>query len=243
IAILFLVLGVAMVALLVIDFSGLSSSFRPGATRGSLLLSFTMGGVAALLAGACVAPVVIQVVLFSSNLYATGSKIALGLPFVLGLGMAVPWPIAGAGVASLPRPGRWMVRIKQTFGVLILATAVYYGYESYTLFANRWVDPSAVTTSVQDKMKAGWYGSLADGLAAAQRENKPVLIDLWATWCKNCLTMDKTTLEDPAVARALAPYVKIKFQAEVPDEMPAKAVMRRFDAVGLPTYAILRPTR
>ena len=57
---------------------------------------------------------------------------------------------------------------------------------------------------------------------------------MWATWCKNCLTMDKTTLADPEVTAALAGYVKIKFQAEDPDEPPAKAVMQRFDAVGLP---------
>ena len=99
-----------------------------------------MGAVAALLAGACVAPVVIQVVLFSSNLYATGTTIALALPFFLGIGMAVPWPFAGAGLAALPKPGAWMVRVKQVFGVLILATAVYYGYEAYGIFANRWVD-------------------------------------------------------------------------------------------------------
>ena len=95
-------------------------------------MSFVMGGVAALLAGACVAPVVIQVVLFASNLYANGSPIALALPFLLGVGMAIPWPIAGAGLAALPRPGKWMVRVKQAFGVIILATAAYYGYESYT---------------------------------------------------------------------------------------------------------------
>ena len=103
-----------------------------------------MGAVAALLAGACVAPVVIQVVLFSSNLYATGTTLALALPFCLGLGMALPWPFVGAGLASLPKPGVWMVRVKQAFGVFILATAVYYGYQAYTLFANRWVDPAAV---------------------------------------------------------------------------------------------------
>src|SRR5206468_9719669 len=98
----FVVLGLAMFDIVAIDFSSLSSSFRPGASRGSLLLSFTMGAVAALLAGACVAPVVIQVVLFSSNLYAAGTGLALGLPFILGIGMAVPWPIAGAGLAALP---------------------------------------------------------------------------------------------------------------------------------------------
>jgi thiol:disulfide interchange protein DsbD len=64
---------------------------------------------------------------------------------------------------------------------------------------------------------------------------------MWATWCKNCLTMDQTTLKDPAVVTALDGYVKIKFQAEDPDSQPTKAIMQRFDAVGLPTYVILRP--
>jgi thiol:disulfide interchange protein DsbD len=241
IAVIFVVLGLAMLDVFIIDFSSLSNRFNPRARRGSVLLSFSMGAVAALLAGACVAPVVIQVVLFSSNLYAAGTSLALGLPFVLGVGMAVPWPIAGAGIASLPRPGRWMVRVKWAFGAVIITIAAYYAYESYSLFANRWVDPSAVTSSVQEQLKSGWYSSLDDGLAAAKRENKPVLIDMWATWCKNCLTMDKTTLADRSVKAALANYVKIKFQAENPDEIPAKGVMQRFGAVGLPTYAILRP--
>ena len=42
---------------------------------------------------------------------------------------------------------------------------------------------------------------------------------------------------------ALAGYVKIKFQAETPDQQPARAVMQKFDAIGLPTYVILRPRR
>jgi thiol:disulfide interchange protein len=243
IAVLFVFLALAMFDVITIDFSRFSSSMRfADSGRGTFLLAFSMGAIAALLAGACVAPVVIEVVLFSSNLYATGSKVALALPFFLGIGMAIPWPIAGAGLAALPKPGMWMVRVKQVFGVVILATAAYYGYEAYGLFANRWVNAAEVQSSVQQKLAAGWTGSLAEGLATARREQKPVLIDMWATWCKNCLTMDKTTLEDPAVTSALADYVKIKFQAESPDEQPAKGVMQRFDAVGLPAYVILRPT-
>ena len=49
--------------------------------------------------------------------------------------MAIPWPIAGAGIAALPKPGAWMVRVKQVFGVVILATAAYYGYQAYGIFA------------------------------------------------------------------------------------------------------------
>jgi thiol:disulfide interchange protein len=241
IAILFVVLGLAMFDVLIIDFSKYSSRFNAGQSRGSVALAFSMGAVAALLAGACVAPVVIQVVLFSSSLYATGTKIALALPFFLGLGMAIPWPIAGAGLASLPKPGMWMVRVKQVMGVFIIVTAAYYGYVAYDIFSSRFVDPIAVKASVEEQLKAGWHASLAEGLDLAQREQKPVLIDMWATWCKNCLVMDKTTLQDDAVKSALAGYVKIKFQAEDPDSPSAKPLMQRFDAVGLPTYVILKP--
>jgi thiol:disulfide interchange protein DsbD len=241
IAVLFVVLALAMFDVILIDFSNLARGPSTQGRRGSLPLAFTMGAVAALLAGACVAPVVIQVVLFASSLYAGGTSIALALPFVLGVGMAIPWPIAGAGMASLPRPGMWMVRVKQVMGVLILATAAYYGYLAYTLFENRWVDAGAVSKSVEDKLQAGWTSSLADGLAQAERDGKPVLIDFWATWCKNCLTMDSTTFEDASVKAALDGYVKVKVQAEDPDAEPARSLLARFKAVGLPTYVVLRP--
>jgi thiol:disulfide interchange protein DsbD len=154
--------------------------------------------------------------------------------------MALPWPAAGAGMALLPKPGRWMNTVKYAFGVFILATAAYYGYEAYAILSNRWVDPASVRASVEAQLKEGWHASLDEGLEEAQRTGQPVLIDMWATWCKNCLTMDRTTLTDPAVTSALGNYVKIKFQAENPDDPGVRSVMQRFGAVGLPTYVILK---
>ena len=243
IALLFVVLTLAMFDVITIDFSRFQKRLAGDSSgSGSFAVAFGMGGVAALLAGACVAPVVIQVIVFSSNLYATGTGIALALPFVLGLGMAIPWPIAGAGLTFMPKPGPWMVRVKQAIGVFILGTAVYYGSLAYGLFSQRWVDPELVAGSVQELIDEGWYPSLDQGLAAAEAEDKLVLVDVWATWCKNCLVMDSTTLKDPAVDAALADYVKIKFQAEDPGASPALEVMERFEAIGLPAYAILRPS-
>ena len=240
IAVLFVVLGLAMFDIGVIDFSKWSNRFQfSGMSRGSFALAFGMGAIAALLAGACVAPVVIQVVIFASDLYAKGSSIALALPFVLGLGMALPWPIAGAGLSRLPKPGAWMNRVKYAFGVFILATAAYYGYLTYEILSNRWVNTADVQASAQEKLREGWFSSLDEGLRTAAATGQPVLIDMWATWCKNCLTMDKTTLADPQVKAALANYVKIKFQAEDLDAPEVKAVMQRFNAVGLPAYAIV----
>ncbi len=241
IAALFVVLGLAMFDLIMVDFTRFRSGLRLGETgRGTLWLAFSMGAIAALLAGACVAPVVIQVVVFASNLHASGTSIALALPFVLGLGMGLPWPIAGAGLASLPKPGMWMVRVKQAMGVVILATAVYYGYIAYGIFANRWVDPASVQASVAEKLKEGWHSSLTEGLLAARQSNTPAIIDFWATWCKNCVVMDETTLKDPEVKAALDGFTRIKFQAEDPEESPAKDLMQRIGAVGLPAYVIVR---
>jgi len=242
IAVLFVVLGLAMFDLIAIDLSRLQNKFQvKSGGRGSFFIAFGMGAIAALLAGACVAPVVIQVILFASSLYTTGVTGALLLPFFLGLGMALPWPIAGAGLSFLPKPGVWMVRVKQVLGIFILGTASYYGYLSYEIFSNRWVDATEVTDSVKAKIEAGWYDSLSEGLATARTENKLVLVDVWATWCKNCLVMDQTTFEDPEVLTKIKNYVKIKFRAEDPNASPAKQVLDQFESIGLPTYAILRP--
>jgi len=53
--------------------------------------------------------------------------------------------------------------------------------------------------------------------------------------------MDQTTLADDSVKAALDGYVRVKYQAEQPDEEPARSIMTRFEAVGLPTYVILHP--
>lgn len=241
IAALFVVLALAMFDVVNIDFSRLSSRIRfSDKSRGSSLLAFGMGTVAALLAGACVAPVVIQVVVFAADRYAAGDPVALALPFVLGLGMALPWPIAGAGISALPKPGAWMVRVKQVMGIFIFATAAYYGYLAYEGFDNLRVEPGSVSASVQEQIEAGWHADLSEGLETARREGKPVLVDFWATWCKNCLVMDRTTLVDPAVVGALSNYVKIKVQAEDPTASPTREILQRLRTPGLPAYAILR---
>ena len=243
IAALFVVLGLAMFDVLHVDFSKLQGKFDASGMgrKGSFALAFGMGGISSLLAGACVAPVVIQVIVYASDQYAKGSSIALALPFFLGLGMALPWPFAGGGLSFLPKPGMWMVRVKQAMGVFILAFAVYYGYLGWQIYDSTRVDAGAVAASVQEQLEDGWTASICEGLATAQTEDKLVLIDMWATWCKNCLYMDETTFRDAAVLARLEDYVKIKYQAQPLTEPPARDVLAHFGGVGLPTYAILRP--
>ena len=241
IAAIFVLLGLAMFDIISIDFTRFQAKIGIRKNEsGSFIIAFLMGCIAALLAGACVAPVVIAVVLFSRDLYAQGSYIGLLLPFILGVGMALPWPFAGAGLSFLPKPGKWMMRVKYVFGVFIIVIAAYYAYMSYTLFSDRIVDQSEVASSVQAMDEEGWLSSLSEGLTMARGENKPVIIDFWATWCKSCMTMNKTTLKEPEVKNALDDFIKVKYQAQDPNEPSTKEIMEYFGVVGLPTYVILR---
>lgn len=43
-------------------------------------------------------------------------------------------------------------------------------------------------------------GSFEEALAKAQKENKPVFIDFYATWCGSCKQLKRTSFKDAAVA-------------------------------------------
>lgn len=244
IAVIFIVLGLAMFDVILIDFTRFQTKLGLQKKRdraGSFALAFFMGAVSALLAGACVAPVVISTVVYAQDLYSKGTTAALLLPFLLGVGMALPWPFAGAGLSFLPKPGLWMVRVKQVFGVLIFIFAAYYGYLAVTLVAERHA-PSSGGNAAETVTDSLWTNSLDAGLEQAQREGKPVLIDFWATWCKNCTAMDETTFRNANVRQALQRFVPIKCQAEDPNAPETKAMLEHFGVLGLPTYVILAPT-
>ncbi len=233
IAVLFVLLALAMFDIVEIDFSKYQAKMGiHGNSNGRFLIALGMGAVSALLAGACVAPVVIYTILQAQDLYAQGHVFALALPFGLGVGMALPWPFLGAGLSLLPKPGQWMTRVKQAFGVFILGFALYYGHLAYTL--------AAPATYLADD-NGPWVHSLETGLARALDEERPVLIDFWATWCRNCSVMDRTTLRDDDVLSHLENHVKIKYQAEVLHESPVKEVVEYFQILGLPTFIVLEP--
>jgi len=243
VGVVFLLLSLAMFDVFTIDFSRFQRGAGPGKEkRGGFLTALLLGGVAALLAGACVAPVVISVLLLSADLYARGTVAGLLLPLLLGVGMALPWPFAGAGLSFLPKPGKWMARVKIAFGVIILTSAGWYSYLGISLLVARSaVSTEKVVAAQEQGIGEGWTSSLEGGLAEALAGGKPVFIDFWASWCKSCLKMEKTTFKEAAVKERLDGYVKIKYRAEDLSDPQVKRVLDYFGAVGLPTYAVMRP--
>ena len=243
IAVLFVALALAMFDVWQLDFSRFRKTGGvPGRIRLPAVL--VMGGVSALLAGACVAPVLIAVLALAGSLYGQGIAAALALPFLLGVGMALPWPLAAAGLAVLPKPGAWMEKVKKAFGVLILLLAAYYGWNAYTaLRAVPAVPEGAAPTTGGTALrsfdfKSGTSEEFAALLGEAVASGKPILLDFGAHWCKVCKLMDATTLRDADVVAKLADYAAIQILADEPNKPPARDALAPFNIQGYPTFLL-----
>ena len=83
-----------------------------------------MGFLSALIVGPCVTPFLATAL---SYVIAGGSAIKGGISlFAMGLGMGIPiLLVCGWGVNALPKAGAWMNTIKNIFGFLMIAVALY----------------------------------------------------------------------------------------------------------------------
>ena len=100
------------------------TTVNAGLTGGQLGGVFAMGVLSALIVSPCITAPLSGVLLFIAN---TGS-VALGgaVLFLIAAGMSVPLLVAGASAGQLlPRAGAWMERVKQLFGLLLIAVAFY----------------------------------------------------------------------------------------------------------------------
>ncbi len=77
-------------------------------------------------------------------------------------------------------------------------------------------------------------GDFEAKLAAANAEEKTVMVDLYADWCVACKEFEKYTFPDPAVIDALSNTVWM--QIDLTDNTPTNlAFQKEFDVLGLPT--------
>jgi thiol:disulfide interchange protein DsbD len=89
-----------------------------------ILGTVIMGALSALIVGPCTAAPISGAVIFISH---TGDALLGGAAlFIMSMGMGMPLLLVGLGAGKfMPRPGGWMTRISQVFGVMMLGLAIF----------------------------------------------------------------------------------------------------------------------
>ncbi|MCZ6690064.1 MAG: sulfite exporter TauE/SafE family protein [Planctomycetota bacterium] len=106
--------------------SGLANRLQGGSNKG-LLGAFFMGSVLGLVAAPCVGPFLGSILLYvgKSQDVAVGSLTLSSF----GLGMGLPFlflAIFSSRMASMPRAGAWMDKLKSFFGLVMLGVSIYF---------------------------------------------------------------------------------------------------------------------
>ena len=226
VAVVFLLLGLATSEVFFIDFSRFRPRPKvgaPAAAKRGLLGPFLLGAGTAVLAGACVAPILLATLVLTAKWFAAGRVWAVALPFVLGAGMGLPWPFITAGMSVLPKPGAWMQWVNRVFAVVLFGFAVWYGWLAWGGFTAR-----AEAAPVQD--------------AAAETDpTRPTLVIVGAPWCKNCTAMEKTTLKEPPVVEALAKFNVKHIEINTFEDLKKHPELAGLgiDKTGVPAYVVI----
>jgi thiol:disulfide interchange protein DsbD len=177
-----------------------------------------MGALSALIVSPCVAAPLAGALLY----IAQTKDVALGggALFAMALGMGVPLVVVGVSEgALLPKSGPWLNRVKQFFGVLLLAVAAW-------IVAPLFLSAKGDTNFTR-------IGSNAELDAKLAAPGKPAMLDFYADWCVSCKEMEHYTFSDPQVKEQLGKMVLL--QADVtPNTAEDKALLRRFSLFGPP---------
>ncbi len=177
-----------------------------------------MGVLSAIIVSPCVAAPLAGALLYIGQT----RDIALGgaALFAMALGMGVPLLAVGISEgALLPKAGPWMVRVKQVFGVLLLAVALWVVWPV--------LRPGASNTEFVR------VDSVAQLDAKLASPGKPVLLDFYADWCVSCKEMEALTFSDPRVKAKLEKLLLL--QADVTaNSAEHKELLRRYRLFGPP---------
>lgn len=94
----------------------------------------------------------------------------------------------------------------------------------------------APATGTEAAKPIAWLASLEEGMAQANKQNKPVIVDFWATWCGPCKMMEESTWPDPKVIAASANYIMVKQDVD-----KNQAAAGKYKVEGVPTLLFLSP--
>ena len=81
---------------------------------------------------------------------------------------------------------------------------------------------------------------LAQALAQARAQGRPVMLDFYADWCVSCKEMEKYTFTDPAVHAALQGAMLLQSDVTANDAQD-QALLKQFGLFGPPAILFFSP--
>jgi len=177
-----------------------------------------MGALSAVIVSPCVAAPLAGALLY----IAQTRDVALGgaALFAMALGMGAPLLVVGISEgALLPKSGPWLNRVKQFFGVLLLAVAA-------------WI-ASPLFLSTKGDTQFVRVDSVAELEAKLVAPGKPVLLDFYADWCVSCKEMEAFTFSDAQVKKRLEGMLLLQVDVTA-NTAEHKALLKRFSLFGPP---------
>ena len=205
--------------------------------------AFFSGVLAVAVASPCSAPFMGASLGLAVTLPAAQS---LGIFAALGLGLALPFALVSSMphlAAWLPRPGSWMVRLRQVMAIPIAATVLWL---LWVLWHMAGVDTAKAPTSAPVQAQSSsaygkWATWSAQAVAAEVQAGRPVFVDFTAAWCITCQYNKQTVLSDPQVLSAFAAKNVKLMRADWTLRDPAISVaLGELGRNGVPVYVLYR---
>ena len=204
-----------------------------GSGRRGYVGAAIFGAASALIASPCVTAPLIGLMAFIAQ---TGNVWLGGVALLaLAYGMGLPLLLLGAGLGRvLPKSGLWMVRVKQLIGVLMLLAALWIAQPLWGKYWERaWGGPAAelVFAPASDS---------ADLQKIIEASDKPIVLDLYADWCRSCIEMEQKTFGDARVRERFADMTLVRVDMTVFNDEHA-AILQHFGFYGPPAVLVLEP--
>jgi thiol:disulfide interchange protein DsbD len=135
---------------------------------------------------------------------------------LLGAGLYLGWLDRTTG------RGRWFAWTRRLVGSSLVVAAVAVAV---------WPSPPAVPG-------VAWAPYSEAVMEQAQRDQRPILIDVYADWCLPCVEMDHVTFRHPDVVHALASVSTLRLDATRGVSPEGEGLLKRYRVYGAPTLLL-----